>query len=386
MKPLSCVVRFISKSGLAGLAALTALALTGCQHTEPAKTADACPPKPAATTAAAPAPAAKPATVDTAASAAAPVATVATPMTVPTAKTANAKRFNYTPKPYPVDERGFSPADKALAKAYAREEIIQDDAEGSLNPYVMRVISAFTNAPEGTYPYHCGWEPREYDIYNGVTQDMWYKGMVVAKAYPDGSRCSYCCGYTFEVFIRAMKLRNIQKGLDADDFNGMTFNDLFNLLQLWYIEGKGDCEQRGIVGYGLGKAITNFEDAKPGDFLSYSTTPPGGHAVILVDWIRDDQNKIVGMKYFSSNLGGTHGVGYGQGKFSDSNNGKGLLRNSVRIARVGAIKDYQAFNRANIPQRNAYAPTQPERVIYVPAPANPAPAPVAAASQPVAGK
>ena len=142
--------------------------------------------------------------------------------------------------------------DKALAKAYAREDMVKDDDEGSLNPYVLKVISAYPL--DGSYPYHCGWTPREYDLYNGVTEDMWYKGMVVAKAYPDGSRCSYCCGFTFEVFIRAMKLRNVQKGLDADEFNGMTFNDLFNMLQLWYIEGKGDCEQRGIVGYGLGKA------------------------------------------------------------------------------------------------------------------------------------
>ena len=129
-----------------------------------------------------------------------------------------ARRYTYTPRAYPVDERGFSPVDKALAKAYAREEMIADDAEGALNPYVLKVISGYPL--DGSYQYHCSWEPREYDIYNGVTQDMWYRGMVVAKAYPDGSRCSYCCGYTFEVFVRAMKLRNIQKGLDADDFTG----------------------------------------------------------------------------------------------------------------------------------------------------------------------
>jgi hypothetical protein len=273
------------------------------------------------------------------------------------------KRYTYTPRPYPVDERGFSPVDKNLARAYAREEVIADDGEGNLNPYVMKVISGFPL--DGTYSYHCSWQPREYDIYNGVTQDMWYKGMVVAKAYPDGSRCSYCCGYTFEVFLRAMKLRNVQKGLDPDDFNGMGFNDLFNMLQLWYIEGKGDSEQRGITSYGLGYAITNFEDARPGDFLSYSTTPPGGHSVVFVDWVRDDQKKIVGLKYFSSNLSGTHGVGYGSGKFSDANNGRGLLRNSLRIARVGAIKNYAKFDRATIPQRNAYAPTQPDRVVYI---------------------
>jgi hypothetical protein len=290
----------------------------------------------------------------------------ATPAAAKSAR--SAKRYTYTPRPYPVDDRGFSPVDKALAKAYAREDLVTDDADGSLNPYVLKVISAYP--VDGSYPYHCSWEPREYDIYNGVTQDLWYKGMVVAKAYPDGSRCSYCCGFTFEVFVRAMKLRNIQKGLDADDFNGLTFNDLFNVLQLWYIEGNGDSEQRAITSYGLGRAVTDFEQVRPGDFLSYSTTPPGGHSVIFIDWLRDDQNKIVGLKYFSSNLSGTHGVGYGSGHFSDSRpNGHGILRGSLHIGRVGAIRDYARFDRAAIPQRNAYAPTQPTRIIYLPAPA-----------------
>ncbi len=82
-----------------------------------------------------------------------------------------------------------------------------------------------------------------------------------------------------------------------------------------------------------------------------------------------EKGKIVGLKYFSSNLSGTHGVGYGQGRFSDSNaNGRGLLRNSLKIGRVGAIKDYQPFDRLKIPQRNAYLPTQPERIVYLPAP------------------
>lgn len=331
---------FIAAAALAALG----LGLAGCQHTEPC----ACQQPPALT------------------ASTNQQAAVASPATNKPAATP--KRYTYTPRVYPVDERGFSPVGKALAKAYAREDMVQDDAEGALNPYVMKVISAFPL--DGSYPYHCGWTPREYDIYNGVTEDLWYKGMVVAKAYPDGSRCSYCCGFTFEAFVRAMKLRNVQKGLDADDFNGMTFNDLFNMLQLWYIEGPGDCELRAVTSYGLGHAVTNFEDVRPGDFLSYSTTPSGGHSVIFIDWMRDEQNKIVGMKYFSSNLGGSKGVGYGSGRFSDSNaNGKGLLRKSLRIVRVGAIKDYKPFDRATIPLRNAYLPTQPNRYLYLPAPA-----------------
>ncbi|MFN0135765.1 MAG: hypothetical protein ACKVS9_06560 [Phycisphaerae bacterium] len=262
-----------------------------------------------------------------------------------------------------MDERGFSPVDRELAQAYACEEKIADD--GSLNPYVMKVIGAYPL--DGSYPYHCSWKPREHDIYNGETQDMWFKGLVVVKAYPDGSRCSYCCGFTFEVLMRAMKLRNIQKGLDPDDFNDMTFHDLFNLLQLWYIDGDGDSPQLGIVPYGLGRAITDFEQARPGDFLDYSTTPPGGHSAIFIEWLRDDAGKIVGLKYFSSNLSDTHGIGFGSGKFADANVGKGILRKSLRLARVCGIESYRPFDRKTIPHRNAYAPTQPERVIYLPA-------------------
>jgi len=286
----------------------------------------------------------------------------------PREKNPSLRRTTYTPRVYPVDERGFSPVDAALAKAFAREEIIPHDADGSLNPFVLRVIAAYPL--DGSYQYHCSWNPREYDIYNGVTQDQWYRGQIVAKAYPDGSRCSYCCGFTFEVFVRAMKLRNVQAGLDPDDFNGMTFNDLFNALQLWYIEGEGDCEARAITSYGLGTTITNFTDARPGDFLSYSTTPAGGHAVIFLGWLRDDAhdaNKITGFKYFSSNLSG-NGLGYAQAHFSDSTrNGHGVLRKYVHIGHVGAIKDYRPFHRAEIPQRNAYAPTQPTSLSYRPA-------------------
>src|ERR1039457_5462305 len=80
------------------------------------------------------------------------------------------RRTIYTPRVYPVDERGFSPVDAALAKAYAREEIVTNDDEGSLNPFVLKVITGYPL--DGSYQYHCSWKPREYDIYNGVTQDQ----------------------------------------------------------------------------------------------------------------------------------------------------------------------------------------------------------------------
>jgi hypothetical protein len=263
----------------------------------------------------------------------------------PTVSTAATAEPNVI-RPPGVDRYNFTPVDRYLATAPP----VVDDEEGSLNPYVLRVIEAYPK--DGSYPYRCLFSEPEYDIYNGVTQDLWYQGRVVAKAFPDGSRCSYCCGLTFEIFVRAMKLRNEQKGLPIDDFNGMDFYDLFNLLQLWYIEGQGDSPQRGIVAYGLGPTITDWEDARAGDFCDFSRNNKTGHSVVFIDWVRDDDGAITGMKYFSSNQRG--GPGYATEYFSDS--GGKLLREWVRLAHVGSMEDYQPFDRTQIPRRKAYAP------------------------------
>ena len=156
------------------------------------------------------------------------------PATAPVTATDLAHRRNeeFRRERYPVDGRNFTPVDKNIAKL----GVVKDNDESSLNAYVLAIAGCYPT--DGSYAYRC--QPMEYDLYNGVTQDLWYKGRVVAKAHPNWTRCSYCCGMTFEVFYRAMQYRNIQKGLDPDDFNGMSFSDLFNLLQLWYIEGSGD--------------------------------------------------------------------------------------------------------------------------------------------------
>lgn len=51
-----------------------------------------------------------------------PVSVVTSPVTndVPTGEqNPSAHRYTYVPRVYPVDDRGFSPVDKALQKAYA---------------------------------------------------------------------------------------------------------------------------------------------------------------------------------------------------------------------------------------------------------------------------
>jgi len=247
------------------------------------------------------------------------------------------------PKPSAIEDASLSPVDKWLARATP----VLDDKEGSLNPYVIKIIDAYPL--DGSYPYR--WEKNEYDIYNGVTQDLVYKGQVVAKAHPNKTRCSNCCGLTFEIFFRAMQMRNIQKGISPDDFNGMSFDDLFNAMLIWFIVGEQDSPQKAIECYGLGKKIADWEDARAGDFCDISRSGNSGHSVIFIGWVYDPAGKIEGMEYFSSN---SSGVGFQTEFFSDSD-GK-VLREWVRLARVGSIQNYQSFDKSTIPDRKTYAP------------------------------
>jgi len=238
---------------------------------------------------------------------------------------------------------GCSSVKSPVEEYLSNTGMVKEDEEGSLNPYVMHVIKGYPT--DGSYPYR--WEKNEYDIYNGVTEDLVYRDRLLAKAHPNKTRCSNCCGLTFEIFFRSMRLRNIQKGLDPDDFNGMTWDDLFNMMLIWFIVGKGDSPREAIEYYGLGTKIMDFEQAKPGDFMDISRNNGSGHSVIFIEWMRDAQGKITGLKYFSSN---SRGVGYLAEYFSDS--GGKVMREHIHIGRVGRIEDYKKFDRTKIPNRN----------------------------------
>lgn len=70
---------------------------------------------------------------------------------------------------------------------------------------------------EGIYPYLLN---NDYQNYNGVTEDLYYKGEILLKANPNGNKASHCTGITFEVFFKAMEKRNKSLGIPSHDFNG----------------------------------------------------------------------------------------------------------------------------------------------------------------------
>lgn len=228
------------------------------------------------------------------------------------------------PAPKPQPEPAPSPTDPS--------------GDTDLNSYVLKVIAGYQI---GRYPYLLN---NDYQNYNGVTEDLYYKGQVVAKAHPSGNRASHCSGITFEVFFKAMQERNRALGLSPDDFNGMTFADLKDFQMLWYVAA-GDKKSSNlavaIAKYGLGKQIHDWEAAKSGDFLDLSRTNNTGHSVVFLNWVRDDNGKIIGLHYWSSQ-GSTNGIAYCTEFFTYSGKGN-VMPEHIYIGRVLPVSAYKAY-------------------------------------------
>jgi len=204
----------------------------------------------------------------------------------------------------------------------------------NLNKYVLNIISTY---PTGTneYPYLLN---KDYANYNGVTENIYYKGDILAKGHPSGVKYSHCSGITFEVFFKAMQARNKALGISSDNFNNMNKDQLFDFLLTWYA-ATGPKSQSNIEvaveKYGLGKKIKNLEDAIRGDFIDISRTNNTGHTMVFISWIKEGDS-IVGIRYWSSQQS-TNGIDYNEEYFNvKRSNGKvgNVIKDRVYIARV----------------------------------------------------
>lgn len=225
----------------------------------------------------------------------------------------------------------------------SKAEIQAVAAKSELNNYVLNIILAYEG---GKYPYLLN---RDYNHYNGVTENIIYQGSLIAKANPDGSKSSHCVGLTYEVFFKAMEARNKEAGISSDNFNNMTINNMKDFMLTWY-NAKGTSKSAGdqlagaIVKYGLGFQIKRLGDAKAGDFINFSRTK-SGHTAMFVNWLKDNKGNIVGFKYWSTQES-TNGISYKEEYFDDNSQGnfKGTVnRNQLYIGRVGPIVNYRSF-------------------------------------------
>lgn len=212
-----------------------------------------------------------------------------------------------------------------------------------LNNYVLSVLPSYEG---GKYPYLLN---NDYNHYNGVTENIFYKGSLIAKANPDGSKSSHCVGLTYEVFVKAMKERNIEAGISPENFNNMNINNMKDFMLTWYAaQGtsklQGDQLAGAIVKYGLGTQIKRLEDAKAGDFIDFSRVK-SGHTAVFINWLKDSKGNITGFKYWSTQES-TNGIAYKEEYFSDNPVGDtngAVNRNQLYIGRVGSINIYKSF-------------------------------------------
>lgn len=216
-----------------------------------------------------------------------------------------------------------------------------DRYDTTLNGYVLNVIKGYSS---GHYPYILN---NDYENYNGVTVNLYYKNRVLLKAHPSGNKASHCSGITFEVFFKAMQNRNKQLGLSSDDFNGMNYEELYDFVLTWYA-AKGSKSSNNVAvaveKYGIGRRITHFADAKAGDFMDISRENNTGHTVVFKNWIWDSNGRIIGFKYWSSQES-TNGISHKEEYFniagSNGNKYGNVMIDQVYIARVSPVKEYK---------------------------------------------
>ena len=218
-----------------------------------------------------------------------------------------------------------------------RPEQPRGNLDGYLNSYVLNVITRYEIGP-GVFPYLLN---NDYQNYNGVTTNLYYQGRLLLRAHPSGNRASHCTGITFEVFFKAMQERNKGLGLDPNDFNGMTWDELFDFVLLWYKAfgaGNSSCVV-AVERYGIGRGITNLEDTKAGDFIQFSRNNRTGHIGVFIEWVRDRCGNIIGFTYWSSQ-GSTGGISYNTEYFIPHGR---VLTNHVYIARVLPVSQYRSI-------------------------------------------
>lgn len=224
------------------------------------------------------------------------------------------------------------------------DKVIIENKDNNLNKYVLDVIKTYS-LEEGKYPYLLN---DDYKNYNGVTEDLYYKGELLLKANPNGNKASHCTGITFEVFFKAMENRNKALGIPQDDFNGMTKDELMDFVLTWYVAKGPKSESNlsvAIEKYGLGTKIRNLEDLRPGDFIDLSRENNTGHTVIFQNWIREG-NRIIGLRHWSSQES-TNGINYKEEYFNikDKNGRKygNVIIDQLHMARIGSVNKYKGY-------------------------------------------
>lgn len=177
------------------------------------------------------------------------------------------------------------------------DEVVVEDSDW--NAVMLELIETYPT--DGTFTYD--WT----DAGDGTTMDIFYDGEVVAEAGP--GRTCFCCGLTFELYMRSFA--QLDESLGGDGLlNGMSVDDVFQFRRDWFVRDLwGDGPGIGLANYGLGEPVLRWSEAQAGDPVQFWRFSGSGHSVIFIDWVTDADDVIVGINYWSTQPS-TDGVGY----------------------------------------------------------------------------
>lgn len=189
---------------------------------------------------------------------------------------------------------------------------VQEGAEveiGDLNDRVMRLLAGYPTDSSIDY-----WWPSGVD-WSGSTRDILYQGALVAD--DGGVESCFCVGLTWEVYLRAWREVDAERGGDGDDLNGLTADDVFELRDDWFVrELDGPGAAYALDRWGLGVEVESFDDWRPGDFVQFWRNDGSGHNVIFIDWVTNGDGDRTGIRYWSCNgSSSTDGPGYNEEYF-----------------------------------------------------------------------
>jgi len=192
----------------------------------------------------------------------------------------------------------------SLPNCLCAEQTAEGEALPEFNWIVLSLIKEYPT--DGTHDY---WWPRSGESnYDGCTRDLYYLGKKVMQGEP--RKRTYCCGLTLEIFLRAYN-----EWLDRHGGRSaatLSAEDWPEFKKLWFVlELNGPGPSAALEAYQLGRTLRP-EEVLPGDFVQMWRTKNSkgkmtGHSVIFLDWTRDNQGDITGIRYWSSQPG-TNGI------------------------------------------------------------------------------
>jgi len=113
---------------------------------------------------------------------------------------------------------------------------------------------------------------------------------------------TYCSGYTFTLFFRVLKSHGF--------FDTLSLTAMRSIQQNWFGNTSDSREkqcQYVIEKWNFGKKVS-IEEARPGDFVQFWRNNNTGHSALFLGWQFDEQGKVIGMQYRSSQKK-TNGIG-----------------------------------------------------------------------------